>query len=799
MRVKVPTRFLQREIGLGDLVKAGTSAVGIAPCSSCQERAERLNRLVSLGPHTPSQGSEIPASEKPKPGDIAETPVTHSTAGSTDPAESQSACCIYAVTVISKPTLKWPWWFGWLGWLFSWFTPPPAPVTAIRVTGVSPTTILDASGDIWNQSGSLPTSVTWTPENGGPIPTGDPADSWIIDNDFMLSLGPVNGTPKHVTIDFINAAGNVVDSFDVTVPCQKQHDVNVETDWEGFTHTVKGGATRFAYLEADDCDPFDAEKTDTLATITFAAHCVGNEYVVDLNAAWTGTGTADTYEWSGDVPSMDVPAGQPYSPTLAPGIYTVNVNALDTSSSPADILGSGTTSIDLTSPNPDFSSSQSPCSKVVTFDASGTSASADNPVEHWHWTCTSASVTFSGTPPTGGTDSPTVSADFATAGVGAYQVTLEVTDHYGCTWSTTKTINVVDCQASMETPSYSWCVAKINPEIKSDVVVAFKSTSIGCPPFTWDWDFGDGSPHSTDENPTHTYVQAKSGDQHQVTLTVKDSSGCTSHSTVTLTIEQRVGPAFTYKACPDGKVILETNDPGPSWTLTPSPTHVAPWPYSSSIPALEGKRLIVSYDNDGVYSATLKSTNQNGNHCDARHEFTVHHDCCAKNAHTSAISSAFSAQIGNTTATLRIKARLRQLQEPFVHRVVARTILQRLNSHGHWRRYRSPHVEIDADFTGTVWRSESAVFNWGNGAYYRGCNCWTSEPTNGSKVLTNVRKVKAVDGIGARFRSKVNSITSQHRVSVNGGPSQVMATLKLGQQTDCDSFQTKFHWWLDWF
>jgi hypothetical protein len=38
------------EIGLGDVVKRATAAVGIRPCGSCAARAERLNRLVVFAP-----------------------------------------------------------------------------------------------------------------------------------------------------------------------------------------------------------------------------------------------------------------------------------------------------------------------------------------------------------------------------------------------------------------------------------------------------------------------------------------------------------------------------------------------------------------------------------------------------------------------------------------------------------------------------------------------------------------------------------------------------------------------------
>jgi hypothetical protein len=44
-RVPVPFELVE-DVGLGDVVKQVTSAVGIKPCGGCQRRAESLNRHV---------------------------------------------------------------------------------------------------------------------------------------------------------------------------------------------------------------------------------------------------------------------------------------------------------------------------------------------------------------------------------------------------------------------------------------------------------------------------------------------------------------------------------------------------------------------------------------------------------------------------------------------------------------------------------------------------------------------------------------------------------------------------------
>jgi hypothetical protein len=43
---------LSKPIGLGDVVKRVTTAVGVRPCGGCNKRAQALNRWVVLTPPT---------------------------------------------------------------------------------------------------------------------------------------------------------------------------------------------------------------------------------------------------------------------------------------------------------------------------------------------------------------------------------------------------------------------------------------------------------------------------------------------------------------------------------------------------------------------------------------------------------------------------------------------------------------------------------------------------------------------------------------------------------------------------
>lgn len=47
-RVRLPGFLIEQEVGLGDVIKRATSAIGIRPCEGCQKRAAALNRWMTL-------------------------------------------------------------------------------------------------------------------------------------------------------------------------------------------------------------------------------------------------------------------------------------------------------------------------------------------------------------------------------------------------------------------------------------------------------------------------------------------------------------------------------------------------------------------------------------------------------------------------------------------------------------------------------------------------------------------------------------------------------------------------------
>jgi hypothetical protein len=52
-KVRLPGFISDKDIGLGDVIKRATSAVGIRPCGSCEQRAAALNRWLTFSSRHP--------------------------------------------------------------------------------------------------------------------------------------------------------------------------------------------------------------------------------------------------------------------------------------------------------------------------------------------------------------------------------------------------------------------------------------------------------------------------------------------------------------------------------------------------------------------------------------------------------------------------------------------------------------------------------------------------------------------------------------------------------------------------
>ncbi len=104
---------------------------------------------------------------------------------------------------------------------------------------------------------------------------------------------------------------------------------------------------------------------------------------------------------------------------------------------------------------------------------------------------------------------------------GTFSVMLEVANENGCS-STHYLENAIMLSdtpvVSITANPQSWCFSPVDVQFTSDINVSDNLD------YTTEWNFGDGSPVSAEENPEHEY--SSNGD-YDVSLTVEDEYGCT--------------------------------------------------------------------------------------------------------------------------------------------------------------------------------------------------------------------------------------------------------------------------------
>jgi PKD repeat protein len=167
--------------------------------------------------------------------------------------------------------------------------------------------------------------------------------------------------------------------------------------------------------------------------------------------------------------------------------------------------------------------------------------------------------------------------------------------------------------------------------------VSFTDNSLGSTPMTYQWDFGDGAT-STDQNPTHTYLQRGT---YTVSLTVKNGYGISSEVKKNF-ISIGMGPQADFTATPTtGNVPLnvaftdKSNGQATSWA----------WDFGDGKGSTE-QNPVHTYWTGGVYNVILTTSNEYGSSDVTRTQYiTVVGD----------LASKFSADPSSGKAPLAVK------------------------------------------------------------------------------------------------------------------------------------------------
>jgi len=361
-----------------------------------------------------------------------------------------------------------------------------------------------------DRSTGSPTSWSWIFGDGGSSTQQNPIHTYAAAGPYTVSLtvrnaAGDNSTSKVVTI----AAGTApVADFDFQAAGLQ---VN-------FVDTSAGNPTSWSWTFGDSAtstqqNPIHVYASAGTYTVTLkATNAAGQSSKSKPIVVTAGTAPAAKFAFTvngNQVNFVDQSTGSPTS-----WLWTFGDSASDTQQNPVHTyLGAGSYTVTLKATNAAGSNS---ASQVVTI-AAGTAPKADftftvngfkaNFLDRSSGNPTSWSWNFGDGSPLDSTQNPV----HTYASAGSYTVVLTATNASG---SNSKSDVVTITAAPVANFSFS----------KSGLVVTFSDTSTNTPT-SWLWNFGDGSPLITQQNPVHTYAAAGT---YNVTLTAGNAGGSSS-------------------------------------------------------------------------------------------------------------------------------------------------------------------------------------------------------------------------------------------------------------------------------
>lgn len=244
---------------------------------------------------------------------------------------------------------------------------------------------------------------------------------------------------------------------------------------------------------------------DPVADFTFSCTLLDCTFT---NASTDGDGTVTGWSWNFGDNSAAVTTEDAAHSFAAAGTYNVTLTVTDNDGANASVTKQVAVSDVPGNQNPvaDFTSA---CTLLAcTFTNASTDADGTIAGYSWNFGDNSALVT-------------TADAAHTFAAAGTYNVTLTVTDDDGASGTVTKQVVVSDVAVN-QSPD-----ARFN-FICSALECTFTDASVDADGTiaSWSWDFDDGSPASTEQNPVHTYAITELT-TFSVRLTVTDDDGAT--------------------------------------------------------------------------------------------------------------------------------------------------------------------------------------------------------------------------------------------------------------------------------
>lgn len=319
----------------------------------------------------------------------------------------------------------------------------------------------------------------------------------------------------------------------------------------------------------------------TITAISDTMICSGNPLVLESNSS-TGNGL---WETSGDG-TFDPETGETTAYThgtndLEAGSFQIYFETTDNGGCPA-VYDTINVSL-IPSPNPDFTFEEVCYGEPTAFVNTSTSV---DPIVSYFWTLEAAI--------TSAVENPTHT--FSSAGV--YNVQLIVTSENGCTDTVVKEVN------SHFIPVADFVVPA--PCLNGGTVFFDTSSVENSEVVSWLWDFGDGSPSDTAQNPIHQYGSEGSYD---INLSVSSAFGCTKDTTITILIN--LGPIADFNANPgSANLFVDINFTDAS-IENGSPIIAWDWNFGDGATD-DSQNTIHQFDFEGEYDVELIVTDEIG-------------------------------------------------------------------------------------------------------------------------------------------------------------------------------------------
>ncbi len=297
---------------------------------------------------------------------------------------------------------------------------------------------------------------------------------------------------------------------------------------------------------------------------------------------------AVNYHWDFGVPAITTDTSNIVSPAYtytASGTYTVTLIA-----SPGPCSDTSTLIVTVNAgPQVAFTAPAVCLGSSTAFADQSTISSGT--ITNWHWDFGVASLTND--------TSNLASPNYSYTNAGTYNVVLTCTSSNGCVSTATVSVTV----SALPTASFTSTVAcQGSPSSLTDASLAGSGSITN-----WTWDFGDGSPTSSTQNPSHTYGNDST---YNVSLIITNTAGCIdtiSIPVVVSSIPVVLFTADTLQGCP----LLCVNFSDLS-TINSGNINAWSWNFGDNTPASTQQNPSHCFSVSGTYDVTLVTTATGG-------------------------------------------------------------------------------------------------------------------------------------------------------------------------------------------